>query len=136
MFSYTSCSSYSWSEVIEKSTLNLSHYTNLILINPLCLRYHTTLAIFYCVKSVKIRSYFWSVFSCIRIEYKKIRTRNNSVFGHFSCSVYVYDLVITITNFWNKLWEKKTVELQHSIREQIDWYLAKKLTKFGYDGEN
>ena len=31
------------------------------------------------VKSVQIRSYFWSVFSCIR-------TRNNSVFGHFSRS--------------------------------------------------
>ena len=32
-----------------------------------------------CVKSVQIRSYFWSVFS-------SIRTRNNSVFGHFSRS--------------------------------------------------
>ena len=52
------------------------------------------------MKSIQIRSYFWSVFSCIRIEYgdlrgnlriqseyRKIRTRNNSVFGHFSCSV-------------------------------------------------
>ena len=34
----------------------------------------------HCVKSVQIRSYFWSIFSCIR-------TRNNSVFGHFSRSV-------------------------------------------------
>ena len=33
----------------------------------------------HCVKSVQIRSYFWSVFSCIR-------PGNNSVFGHFSCS--------------------------------------------------
>ena len=31
------------------------------------------------LKSVEIRSYFWS-------EYRKIRTRNNSVFGHFSRS--------------------------------------------------
>ena len=31
------------------------------------------------VKSVQIRSYFWS-------EYRKIRTRNNSLFGHFSRS--------------------------------------------------
>ena len=38
----------------------------------------------HCVKSVQIRSYFWSVFS--RIQYRKIRTRNNSVFGHFSRS--------------------------------------------------
>ena len=42
----------------------------------------------HCVKSVQIRSYFWSIFSCIRIEYRKIRTRNNSVFGHFSRSEY------------------------------------------------
>ena len=42
-----------------------------------------------CVKSVQIQSYFWSVFSCTWIEYRKIRTRNNSVFGHFSRSVIV-----------------------------------------------
>ena len=50
----------------------------------------------HCVKSVQIRSYFWSVFSRNPIEYfvslqiqsecGKIRTRNNSVFGHFSRS--------------------------------------------------
>ena len=39
------------------------------------------------VKSVQIRSYFWSVFSCIQSEYRKIRTRNNSVSGHISRSV-------------------------------------------------
>ena len=33
----------------------------------------------HCVKSVQIRSIFWPVFSCIR-------TRKNSVFGHFSRS--------------------------------------------------
>ena len=38
------------------------------------------------MKSVQIQSYFWSVFSCIRTEYRKIRTRNNSVFEHFSRS--------------------------------------------------
>ena len=43
---------------------------------------------YHCVKSVQIRSYLWSVFSFIRTEYRKIRTRNNSVFGHFSRSVY------------------------------------------------
>ena len=36
------------------------------------------------MKSVQIRSSLWFVFSCIRTEYRKIRTRNNSVFGHFS----------------------------------------------------
>ena len=35
----------------------------------------------HCVKSVQIRSCFWSVFYCIKSAYRKIRTRNNSVFG-------------------------------------------------------
>ena len=38
----------------------------------------------HCEKSVQIRSYFWSVFSCIQSKYREIRTRNNSVFGHYS----------------------------------------------------
>ena len=41
------------------------------------------------MKNVQIRSYFWSVLSCIQSKYRKIRTRNNSVFGHFSRSVEV-----------------------------------------------
>ena len=41
------------------------------------------------VKMVQIRSFFWSVFSCIQSEHRKIRTRKNSVFGHFSRSVQV-----------------------------------------------
>ena len=53
----------------------------------------------HCLKCVQIRSYFWSVFSCIRTKYdiysvnlriqfecRKIRTRNNTVFGQFSRS--------------------------------------------------
>ena len=46
----------------------------------------TTNKFTHCVKSFQIRSYFWPVFYCIRIEYRKIRTRNNSVFGQFSRS--------------------------------------------------
>ena len=38
----------------------------------------------YCVKSVQIRSYFWSVSLRIQSEYRKIRTRNNLKFGHFT----------------------------------------------------
>ena len=44
-------------------------------------------SLFHCVKSVQIQSYFWSVFSYIRTEYRKKRTINNSVFGHFSSSI-------------------------------------------------
>ena len=59
-----------------------------------------SLEIMHCVKSVQIWSFVWSVFSHIRAEYGairsisvslriqpecgKIRTRQNSVFGHFS----------------------------------------------------
>ena len=58
----------------------------------------------HCVKSVQIRCYFWSVFSGIWTEYRKIRTRNNSVFGHFSRSVYTeesfnpFQLTLTFLN--------------------------------------
>ena len=41
----------------------------------------------HCMKSVQIRSFSWSVFSRFRTEYGKIKTRKNSVFGHFSHSV-------------------------------------------------
>ena len=40
----------------------------------------------HCAKNVQIRSFFWSIFSCIRTEYRKIRTRKNSIFGLFSRS--------------------------------------------------
>ena len=41
----------------------------------------------HCVKSVQIWSFFWAIFSCMRTEYRKIRTTKNSIFGHFSRSV-------------------------------------------------
>ena len=37
-----------------------------------------------CPKNVQIRSFFWSVLSRVHSKYGKIRTRKNSVFGHFS----------------------------------------------------
>ena len=53
----------------------------------------------HCVKSVQIRSYFCSVFSRVSLriqsECEKIRTRNNSVFGHFLRSDYVAFLLKT-----------------------------------------
>ena len=51
------------------------------------------------MKSVQIRSFFRSVFSCIRTEYRKIRTRKNSVFGHFSCSDRSEILIKTFWQF-------------------------------------
>ena len=42
---------------------------------------------YHCVKSIQVQSLFWSVLSCIQTEYRKTKTRKNSVFGHFSRSV-------------------------------------------------
>ena len=43
----------------------------------------STLFYSHCAIKVKIRSFFWPVFSHIQSKYGKIRTRKNSVFGHF-----------------------------------------------------
>ena len=56
----------------------------------------------HCVKSVQIRSIFWSVFSCIRTEYKKIRTRKNFVLGHFSCSVKTVSMDLWVIDTLNQ----------------------------------
>ena len=66
----------------------------------------------HCVKIVQIRSYFWFVFSCIWTEYRKIRTRSNSVIGRFSRSWYfpVFGLNTKIYKF---------TELTIIIRSQI-----------------
>ena len=40
------------------------------------------------VKSVQIGSFFWSVSLRIQSECGKIRTKKNSVFGHFSVELY------------------------------------------------
>ena len=54
---------------------------------------------YHCVKNAQMQSYFWPVFSCIQSEYSEIRTRNNSIFRHFSRSVWkeskikIHDLV-------------------------------------------
>ena len=40
----------------------------------------------HCVKSAQIRDFFLALFSCIR-------TRKNSLFGHFSCSEYLNEVI-------------------------------------------
>ena len=54
------------------------------LTNKIIIRSNTNKNI-HCVKSVQIRSFFWSVFSPIRTEYGEIL-----VFGHFSRSVQIW----------------------------------------------
>ena len=63
------------------------------------------LPIMHCAQSVQIRSCFWPVFPCIRTEYRKIRTRNNSVFGHFSRS----DETV-------KLWVRKVMQHEDNLK--------------------
>ena len=66
----------------------------------------------HCVKSVQIRSFLWSLFSFIRTEYRKIRTRKNFVFEHFSrnvLSVLIYHLSRETTPKKPKKINKKTV---------------------------
>ena len=49
----------------------------------------------HCVKSVQIRSFFWSVFSWIQNEYGdtgKYGPEKNSVFGNISGSVHQYQI--------------------------------------------
>ena len=58
----------------------------------------------HCAKSVQIRSYFWSVFSCIQTEYRKTRTRNNYVFGHSPWS-----------DFFIILWKRKQNPFQKNL---------------------
>ena len=69
------------------------------------------------MKSVQIRSFFWSVFSNIRTaysvsfriqsEYGKKRTRKNSVFGYISRSqllLFIEEIWLTSLSIW--LWFK------------------------------
>ena len=55
--------------------LNLKETRNPTKIRPL-----------HCVECIQLPSFFWSVFSCIWTEYKKIRARKISIFGRFSRS--------------------------------------------------
>ena len=63
---------------------------------------------------------FWSAFSCIQSEYRKIRTRNNYVFGHFSRSVRMD------VRFFVRLWFEMAYLLMTSIwRSPIfHWHCA------------
>ena len=70
----------------------------------------------YCVKSIHIRSHFWS-------KYRKIWTRNNSVFRHFSSSDWfsyqirslinpIIDSIQNFSNIYLKLITVLVVELK------------------------
>ena len=58
------------------------------------------------MESVQIWSFFWS-------EYRKIPTRKNSVFGHFSCIAFFSWIIIGQTKTTSMKWS--------SIKTIIDW---------------
>ena len=63
--------------------------------NPLC-KYLPL----HCVKSVQIRSYFWSVFSCIRIEYGDLlRYYGPEITPYLD----TFHAVLVLLNFFGKL---------------------------------
>ena len=74
--------------------LRLERVNNSNVIKP----YHKLISKrYHCVKCVQIRSNFWSVFSRIQniqSECGKITTRNYTVFGHFSRSVFHWELIL------------------------------------------
>ena len=78
---------------------------------------------YHCVKSVQIRSLFWSVFSCIQSEYRKIRNRKNSVFGHFSrsaCLVSCSLIKMERTDKLKKIMDKRKRRMgRENLKERI-----------------
>ena len=74
------------------------------------------------MKSVQIRTYFWSIFSCIWTEYRKIRTRNNTIFGHFSRSGYLNNYFLNFLVFTFLLFKHaiKCVSDQYNTEEICD----------------
>ena len=94
------------------------------------------------MKSFQIRSSFWSVFSCIWTEYRKIRTRKNPVFGHFSRSdtfngnliwcciiiylnliLYLYDTKFNVLNFRHKILCEVSPHVLYQYIFIIFWFL-------------
>ena len=83
----------------------------------ICVELSEFLKFLHCLKSVQIRSIFWSVFSRIWTEYGeirsgKIRTRKYSVFVHFSHSVSL----------------SKTFRISQGV---LNFYTAWKVFKYG-----
>ena len=92
-----------WVKVITKNIVLGSLWTHFM---------HKRVKPAHCVKSVQIRSFFWSVFSCIWTEYKKLRTRKKSVFGHFSRSVklrYLLWLWFALLMIFELEWTRRKV---------------------------
>ena len=77
-------------KIQQKSNMFGTEYKNLD-----CPYLRHCFKVFWVALCEKIGSYFWS-------EYRKIRTRNNSVFGHFSCNESTLPATIYLFKINNK----------------------------------
>ena len=90
----------------------------------------------HCVKSVQIWSFsgpYFPVFGLnteiysinlrMRSKYRKIRSRKNSVFGHFSCS----DFAVNVSEVYSKLFQIAEMELLAKI---VDSFQTTKMELF------
>ena len=101
----------------------------------------------HCVKSVQIRIFFWSVFSCIQSEYGKIRTRKTAYLDTFA---QFHFLKQDFTSSRQKVFCKKSVTKftgKYNYRSLFFHKVADlrpatlitgwlQMTSFRHDGEN
>ena len=83
------------------------------------------------VKSVQIQGYLWSVSSCIQSEYRKIRTRYDSVFGHFSRSVIAEVRLIFATFFISGIVKKEIMHFTNTNANKKKICVPKWLSQVG-----
>ena len=73
-------------------------------------------------KMSKCEVFLWSLFSCIRTEYREIRTRKNSVFGHSSRSVWIFQVDHTFYKLDVKiLATSNEIEIKSKKRHERVW---------------
>ena len=87
------------------------------------------------MKCAQMRSFFWSVFPafglkteryelCLRIQSEcgKIRTRENSVFGHFSRSVTVFRKYLLLKRFF--YWKSSCLKEVPALKKYVFWIIT------------
>ena len=87
---------------------------------------------YHSVKSVQIRGYFWSVCSCIRTEYRKRRTRHNSVFAHFSRSEFLHILCCERYRSWSLFHRSESLLILSYLLAVIMETISQMIRKISY----
>ena len=87
---------------------------------------------YHSVKSVHIPGYFWSVCSCIRTEYRKRRTRHNSVFAYFSRSVFLHILCSKRYRSWSLFHRSESLLILNYLLAVIMETIFQMIRKISY----